>query len=95
MGIITYLLRLSAIALLGHTKIPPLLTRALRFVPPAVLTALVAPAMFQPAGTFDPSLANTRLLAGVLAGVVAWKTSSTLLTIAMGMMTLWLLQWAR
>lgn len=94
MGVITYAIRLSMIAFFGGRTIPPVVYRALRFVPPAVLSALVAPALLRPAGPFDLSLGNTRLLAGVLAVVVAWRTKSTLLTIALGMAALWFLQWA-
>jgi branched-subunit amino acid transport protein len=39
-------LRLSFIALLGRVETPPFLGRALRFVPAAVLTAVVIPLLF-------------------------------------------------
>jgi branched-subunit amino acid transport protein len=35
---------------------------------------------------------NARLIAGVIAMVVAWRTKNTLLTIAAGMIALWILQ---
>jgi branched-subunit amino acid transport protein len=45
-GAITFALRLSFIALLGRMEIPVLLSRALRFVPAAVFTAVVVPLLF-------------------------------------------------
>jgi branched-subunit amino acid transport protein len=63
----------------------------LRFVPPAVLAALIAPEVLMPAGNLDPTLGNERLLAGTLAWLVAWRTRSTWLTIAAGMLALWAL----
>jgi branched-subunit amino acid transport protein len=92
MGVLTYAIRLSVIALVGRVAIPSLVQRALRFVPPAVLSAIVFPELLQPGGTVDLSLGNERLLAGILAAVVAWRSKNVLLTIAVGMAALWTLQ---
>lgn len=92
MGIATYAIRLSLIPLLGRFTVPPLVQRALRFVPPAVLSALIFPELLLPGGTVMVSFGNPRLLAGVLAGVVAWKSKNVLLAIAVGMAALWVLQ---
>lgn len=93
MGLVTYAIRLSLIGVLGDWQVPPLITRALRFVPPAVLSAIILPELLRPDDTLDLSLTNTRLLAGLLAALVAWRTKNVLATIAVGMVTLWLLQW--
>ncbi|HZY44710.1 MAG TPA: AzlD domain-containing protein [Anaerolineae bacterium] len=92
MGLVTYGIRLSAIALLGQREFPLIIQRALRFVPPAVLSAIIFPELFQHSGQFDLSLSNARLLAGVLASIVAWRSKNVLATIAAGMIALWLLQ---
>lgn len=92
MGLLTYALRVFPIVMLGRIEIPPLLIRALRFVLPAVLSALIVPALVRPAGPIDLSVGNVRLLAGGLAVLVAWRTRSMLLTIAIGMATLWILR---
>lgn len=89
MGLVTYAIRLSLIALLGHMDVPPLVRRGLRFVPPAVLSAIIFPELLRPAGALDVSLGNVRLLAGILATLVAWRTKNILLTIAVGMAALW------
>ena len=92
MGVVTYGLRLSLIGLLGRFEVPPLISRGLRFVPPAVLSAIILPQLVQPTGALDLSLGNLRLVAGVLAIVVAWRTRNVLLTVGVGMAGLWLLQ---
>lgn len=74
-------------------EIPRLLQRGLHYVPPAVLSAIIFPEVFRPGGNFDLSLGNVRLLAGLLAAVIAWRTKNVLLTIGGGMAALWLLQW--
>ncbi|RPH62519.1 MAG: AzlD domain-containing protein [Chloroflexi bacterium] len=91
-GLGTVLLRLSFIYLFGKIEMPDWLRRALRFVPAAVLAALVFPALTHPAGTLDISLHNVRLLAGLGGALVAWRTRNILWTIAVGMALLWILQ---
>jgi len=91
-GAVTFALRLSFIALLGRIRIPPSLGRALRFVPTAVLTALVVPLLFYEDGALEVSLGNERLLAGLVAALIAWRTRNVLLTLGGGMATLWILQ---
>jgi branched-subunit amino acid transport protein len=93
-GLLTYLLRLSFIALSGR-EFPSWLERSLRYVPPAVLTAILFPELFMQGGALDISLGNNRLLAGMVAILVAWRTRSMLLTILAGMGALLLLQWLR
>jgi branched-subunit amino acid transport protein len=93
-GILTYLTRLSFIALLDRWRLPPVAQRALRFVPPAVLSAIIFPELFIHSGNFDISLSNFRLIAGIVAALVGWKTRNIFLTIAAGMVALYLLQWA-
>jgi branched-subunit amino acid transport protein len=91
-GAVTFALRLSFIALLGRKRIPPTLGRALRFVPAAVLTAVVVPLLFYENGALEVSLGNERLLAGLVAALIAWRTRSVLFTLGGGMATLWTLQ---
>ena len=91
--VVTYAIRLSFIALVPHERLPDLFRRGLRYVPPAVLAALITPELFRPAGTLDISLGNHRLLAGVVAAIVAWRSRNTWLTILTGMAALWLLSY--
>jgi branched-subunit amino acid transport protein len=91
-GLVTFGIRLSFIALLGKVELPPVLTRALRFVPPAVLSAIILPEVLVRDGAVDLHPGNARLLAGVFAALVAWRTRNVLLTIAVGMAALWTAQ---
>jgi branched-subunit amino acid transport protein len=93
LGILTFLTRLSFIALLDKWQAPPLFQRALRYVPVAVLTAIILPELVMHDGTFIASPLNPRLIAGILAIFVAWKTKNTVLTILIGMLAFWLLQY--
>lgn len=88
----SFALRLSFIALLGRIEMPLLLGRALRFVPAAVLAAFVIPLLLYHSGTLEVSPGNERLLAGLVAALIAWRTRSVLLTLTGGMATLWVLQ---
>jgi branched-subunit amino acid transport protein len=91
-GAVTFALRFSFIALLGRIEIPPFFGRALRFVPAAVLTAVVIPLLFYADGALDASLGNERVLAGLVAALIAWRTRNVLFTLGGGMATLWVLQ---
>jgi len=91
-GLLTFGMRFSFIYLLGKYEVPETMRRALRFVPPSVLTAIVVPDLVIRSGQLDISLTNFRLLAGGVAILVAWKTKNTLLTIAAGMVALLLLE---
>ncbi|MFN2223793.1 MAG: AzlD domain-containing protein [Candidatus Promineifilaceae bacterium] len=92
MGLITHSQRLSMIITSGRLTISEPLRRALRFAPPAVLSAIILPEMLQPGGQLDFSLGNERLLAGLVAILIAWRTKNMVLTVAIGMVTLWILQ---
>jgi branched-subunit amino acid transport protein len=83
-GILTYLTRLSFILLLDKWQPPEIVTRALRYVPVAVLTAIIVPELVVVDNALDFSLGNARMLAGIVAILVAWRTRSALWTIAVG-----------
>ena len=91
-GLITFGMRFSLIYLFGRFEIPETMRKALHYVPPAVLSAIIFPELFIHNGTFDISLENPRLLAGLIAILVAWFSKNTLLTIIIGMLALFLLQ---
>ena len=92
MGVITYAIRVSLFLLPEGAHLPDRLLRALRYVPAAVLSAIIAPELLMPGGAFDLSLGNERLLAGLVAILVAWRTRNVLLTVIAGMGVLWALQ---
>ena len=92
-GVLNYLSRLSFIAIFARRHVPALLARAFRYVPAAMLTALVLPMVVATPG--EPVSASApKIAAAILAVVVAFFTRSTLKTLATGMLALWALQFA-
>ena len=92
-GLLTFGIRLSFIVILDRWQPPKLVERALRFVPVAVLSAIIAPELVLVGGTLDISLGNLRLLAGTVATLVAWYTKNIVWTILAGMSILLILQY--
>jgi branched chain amino acid efflux pump len=89
-GLATYITRLSFIALAHRGPPPAWVARPLRFVPAAVLSAIILPEVLTPGGAFEVGLAVPRVLAALAAVIVAWRTRSVLLTLVAGMGVLWL-----
>lgn len=90
-GAATFAFRLSLIGLAGRIVLPPYAVRALRYVPVAALTALVIPDLVGSSTGWALVAHNPRLWAGIVAALVAWRTRNVLLTVAVGMVVLWLL----
>ncbi|HVK55476.1 MAG TPA: AzlD domain-containing protein [Burkholderiales bacterium] len=91
-GLITFVMRLSFIYLHGKTSFPAWFHRSLRYVPVAVVAAIVLPGIAMQSGVLDVSLNNPRLLAGIIAGLVAWWTGNAIAVLVVGMSALWVLQ---
>ena len=92
-GIGTYLIRLSFIGIVGDRTMPDWAMVPIRFVAPAVLAALAAPAVLLHDGVLSVSPAtNPRALATAVALFLAWKTRNVAVVIAAGMATVWALQ---
>ena len=95
MGAASFSIRLSMLVFVHHSALPPAFREALRFVTPAIFTAIIAMEVFYPAtdDSFSAGIGNERLLAALLAAAVAWATNNVWLTIGVGMSALWALQW--
>jgi branched-subunit amino acid transport protein len=93
LGLLTFSLRLSFVLLLERWQPPELVTRALRFVPVAVLTAIFIPEILLRDGSVAIWPLNPRLIAGLAAILIAWKTRSALWTITAGMAIFWAAAW--
>jgi len=86
MAAVTFGVRYPVLALVSRMTLPAWAIRALRYVPVAVLTAITVPAMAAPDGhTVSFALSNAHVYAGILAGVIAWRTRKLLPTILIGM----------
>jgi len=84
-GLLTFATRLSFILLLDRIRVPEWFRRGLRFVPVAVLSAIILPELTSPNGRLFLTWRNPQLLAGAVAILVAWRTKNVILTITAGM----------
>lgn len=91
-GLITFGIRFSLIYAFGRFHVPETMRRALHYVPPAVLSALIFPELFLRDGVLWLSPDNHRLLAALAAVLVAWFSKNTLVTILAGMAVFFLLR---
>lgn len=92
-GVITYLIRLSFILAMERLNLPDWFTRGLRYVPPAVLSAIILPELANWDGqAVDLSWTNPQMLAGIVAILVAWRTRNMLMTLVAGLVCFLLLR---
>jgi branched-subunit amino acid transport protein len=92
-GLLTFAIRASFLFAPGQVERSQTLRRALRFVPIAILTALIASEVLIREDQLALTLSNERLWASLVAILVAWRTRNTLLTIAAGMGALGVWMW--
>ncbi len=85
MAAVTLFIRYPTMAVLSRVRLPDQVIRALRFVPVAVLTAIVVPALVAPGGVPSLALSNAYLWVGIITVFVAWRTHNLLATIVIGM----------
>jgi len=93
MTVVTFFQRASFLLLPPSVQLPPLLRRALRYVPAAVLTAIWAPELMLQKGVLSIALGNERLLAGIVAIAIAWRFRVTFGTILAGLAALHFFDW--
>jgi branched-subunit amino acid transport protein len=93
MALVTISIRYPLMALLGKLSLPEPIFRALKYVPPAVLTAIIVPAMLFKNDALVISYTNDYLIAGIISVVVAWRSKNLLLTIVVGMASLLAWRW--
>ena len=94
MTVVTFGIRYSMFILAGRIEFPPQMINALRYVPPAVLTAITVPAVLIPNGnTVEFSYTNPYLVGALVAAAVGWFSNNLLLTILAGMVAFWAWQW--
>lgn len=90
MAVVTFVTRYPVMAYFGRLEMPGSILRALRFVPPAVLTAIVVPMIVMPDGEqIAITYTNPALFGGAAATLVAWRTHNLPLTIGVGMAIFW------
>jgi len=85
MALVTFLVRYPVLAMSGRLQLPAPLLQALNYVPPAVLTAIVVPAVLVESGDLWLSWQNPRLVGAIAALAIGFWRQNLLLTILVGM----------
>lgn len=93
-GIITYLTRASFILAGDRIRLPGAAERALRYVAPASFAAIAAPSLLGADGLAGIPDRWPFLIAAVVTGIVVLIRRNLPGALAVGMITLWLTQWA-
>ncbi len=86
MAAVTYIPRLLPLWLLTVKPLPPLVVSWLRYVPVAVLSAMLLPDLLLVEGALDFSARNLFLWAAFPTLLVAWKTRSLFGSVTVGML---------
>ena len=93
-GIFTFGTRFVMLSGWVAQGLPRWLIDALAFVPIAVLTAILVPAvLIDPATQQIIVIGNARVVAAVIATIIALLTRNVIATITSGLATLWFVQW--
>lgn len=82
---VTFGIRYFLFAVADRIRLAPWLEASLKFIPPAVLTAITVPAVLLPKGDWQLSLANPYLVAALLSLGAGILTRNLLATIAIGL----------
>lgn len=85
MAAATIATRIPVLMLLSRRKLPACIEGALKYVPPAVLSAIILPNVLLSGGKLNLQINNAPLLASLVSALIAWRTRNLLLTIVLGM----------
>lgn len=86
MFLVTFGVRYPVLAFASRIAFPHIVTRGLKFVPAAVLSAIIVPALLFPNGSdLELDISNSYLFAGAAAVIISARTKNLLLTIVAGM----------
>ena len=86
MLIVTFLPRFLPLYLLDNRELPELVVRWLRYIPAAVLSALLAPTIIINNGRLDLALSNTALLAFFPTLIIAYLSRNIFYTVSGGLL---------
>ncbi len=94
MALVTFGIRYIMFPISGKFQFSDLFERALQYVPPAVLAAIIVPSVLMPTGkTLDINLSNPYLIGAIVACGVGWMFKNLLLTIVVSMIVFLGFQW--
>lgn len=89
-GVMTFAARFSMIGLIGDRPIPDSIRKLLAYVGPAVMAAIIFPAVLLIDGEIMFT-ENAKIPAMLIAAIVAFRTGNVLATIGTGMVIYWLI----
>jgi len=90
MGLVTYLPRALPLLYLAHKQMPQWLIDWLGLIPVAILSALIAPALFTDTTTRSLVFGKLELLVAIPTLIFSLKTRSLGGTVLVGMLLYWL-----
>jgi branched-subunit amino acid transport protein len=82
---VTFGIRYFLFALVDRIRMAPWIETSLKFIPPAVLTAITLPAVLLPNGDWHLSLSNPYLVSAAVSLVAGILTRKLLATIGIGL----------
>ena len=95
MALVTFVIRYIMFPISGRFQFPELFRQGLRYVPPAVLTAIIVPSVLMSNGeTLNLKLSNPYLIGALAACVTGGLFKNLLLTIVVSMVVFMGFQWA-
>ncbi len=89
MGVVTYLPRMLPLVTFSRRKLPAWFVEWLELIPPAILSALIAPTLFAQSAPRMFILGKVELLAALPTLAFALKTRSLAGTVVVGMLCYW------
>jgi len=92
MMVVTYVPRAAPLLFLTRFNLPKGVIMWLKYIPVAVLSALLYPSILLPGGEFDVSLGNEFLVAALPTLVVMWYTKSLFWAVMVGVLAVSLLR---
>lgn len=87
MTLVTFGIRYVLFAFADNIRFPDTLKRALNYVPIAVLTAIIFPAVFMPSGTIFIDFNNPYIFGAVVAVIVSFWKKNMLITVLLGLIS--------
>ncbi|MFF1354849.1 AzlD domain-containing protein [Streptomyces sp. NPDC058297] len=94
MGVCSFLPRYLPLALFADRTMPPVMKTALNYTPPAVLAALVFPAVLAPSGEgIELTVSNPYLVGGIATFVAGLISKKFLLVTVIGIAVFFLSRW--
>ncbi len=92
LGLFILLERYSFLVFLSNREMPAIALKALRYAPATILFAIAIPNILRTDGAVDISL-NPKIIAGIAAIIISWRSRNIFYTIGGGMVAFWLSRW--